>query len=132
MATVTALIAKEKYRTRLTTSTNELVADEPVELGGTDLGFSPAELLKASLASCTAITLRMYADRSNWEVHQVRVTVDYIRDVANGMTQFDRKIVIEGELDPKQMNRMLAIANACPMHKLLMGQIKIETKLIGP
>lgn len=131
MTKITAVIGKEKYRTLLASSTNEIVADEPTGLGGTDLGFSPAELMSASLASCTAITLRMYSDRSGWNVNQIKVMVEYSRDTAGNTTQFNRSILIEGDLEENQMNRMLAIANACPMHKLLTGRIHIESKIIG-
>ena len=130
MAIVTAIINKEKYLTRLISASNEMVADEPKELGGANLGFSPDELLSASLASCTAITLRMYADRSKWDVSKITVVVDNKRDNPNNTTLFDRKIVVEGNLDEKQMSRLLTIANTCPMHKLLTSQIKIETKII--
>jgi putative redox protein len=129
METVKAIIGNEKYKTRLLSSNNEIVADEPVALGGTDLGFAPAELLCASLASCTAITLRMYADRKEWEVAQISVTVDHERDNANNISHLTRRISIEGNLDDSQTGRLLAIANACPIHKLLTGKIEVATEI---
>jgi|SRR5690606_5922910 len=129
MAKITALIGKENYRTLVASSTNEILADEPVDKGGTDLGFSPGELLSASLASCTAITLRMYSDRSQWTVRQIRVEVEFHRDPASNNTKFHRNIFIEGDLEVSNRNKMLAIANACPMHRLLMSQINIESQI---
>jgi putative redox protein len=129
MAIVTATIGDEKYSTKLTTPTHEIIADEPVDLGGTDLGFAPSDLLSASLASCTAITLRMYADRSNWDVKEIIVIVDLERESGTKVTSLSREITLKGNLDEKQRNRLLAVANACPMHKVLSGNIQIDTRL---
>jgi putative redox protein len=130
MAKITAIIGEEKYRTLVTSSTNQIVTDEPVDKGGTDLGFSPGELLSASLASCTSITLRMYSDRNEWNVRKIKVEVEFWRDSAGNKTEIHRHILIEGDLEESQRKRMLAIANACPMHKLLMSQINIESKIL--
>lgn len=129
MSAITAILHQEKYRTRLISDTNEIVADEPLDLGGTDTGFSPYELLSGALASCTAITLRMYADRNAWDLREVKVVVDFERDKENNLTRIDRKITLEGDLDEKQRAKLLAIANACPTHRILTGKIEVGTEL---
>src|SRR5882762_5420064 len=72
---VTAIIGKDHYKTQLLTSGHRLIADESVDVGGTDLGPGPGEFLLVALASCTAITLRMYADRKKWPVEKIKVEI---------------------------------------------------------
>lgn len=130
MSAVKATIQQAKYATTLATDRHQLLADEPTDLGGTDLGFSPYELLSASLASCTAITLRMYADRKEWEVPEINVEVSLERDSGGQLTQLSRTITVQGQLSAEQRARLEAVANACPTHKVLTGSIHIQTKLI--
>ncbi len=124
---VTATIGKDLYKTELVTSGHRITADEPDELGGTNLGPAPGEFLMISLASCTAITLRMYADRKKWPVDRIKVEVGF--EKAQYKTIFKREISFEGELDEDQRSRLLQIANSCPVHKTLTNPIEIETKL---
>ena len=129
MASITANIEKELYRIELKTPTgNVLYADEPLEKGGQDKGFSPRELLASSLAACTCATVRMYADRKAWDLEKVNINIDLSEE--NGQTKFTRKLELIGKLDESQRNRLLAVANACPIHKILTGTIAIETTLI--
>ncbi|MFM7853886.1 MAG: OsmC family protein [Flammeovirgaceae bacterium] len=125
---VIAEIGKDSYKTELTVAGHRLVADEPEELGGTNHGPAPGEFLLLSLASCTAITLRMYANRKNWAVEQIRVEVD-IEKVDN-KTIFKRELQLVGNLTDEQRMRLLQIANACPVHKTLTNPIEVETKLV--
>jgi putative redox protein len=108
-------------------SGNILIADEPKEHGGGDLGFSPKELLLSSLAACTSATVRMYANRKEWDLQEVLLTVSMIND--NTGTTINRKIEFKGDLTSEQKNRLLAIANACPVHKILSNTIHIETSI---
>jgi putative redox protein len=124
---VTALIGKDRYRTELITSGHHLLADEAEEVGGTNAGPSPGQYLQIALASCTAITLRMYADRKNFPLDKVRVEVNSLRQ--EGKTIFEREIYLEGNLDDEQRERLLEIANACPVHKTLVNPIEIKTTL---
>jgi len=102
--------------------------DEPLDKGGKDLAPKPGELLAASLASCTAITLKMYIDRKAWEVGDIFVDVDIDRDDAITETSFTRSIKFgNADLDADQLKRLMFIANACPVHKMLSNQIKIKT-----
>jgi putative redox protein len=124
---VTAIIGKEHYRTELLVSGKTVIADEPEELGGTDAGPAPGEFLMMSLASCTAITLRMYADRKKWDVSKIKVEV--ASEKADSKTIFVREISLEGSLDESQRQRLLQIANSCPVHKTLTNPIEINTNL---
>src|SRR5688572_3812920 len=130
MAKITAIIEKENYKTLLQSATNNIViADEPLEVGGQNLGFSPSELLASALASCTSITLRMYANRKNWAIEQIKVEVDFQRDIQTNKTVFQRNIDIVGAIDEEQKTKLLAIANACPIHKTLTNSIDIQTEI---
>jgi putative redox protein len=124
---VTAIIGRDRYRTELITNGHHLVADEPEEVGGKNLGPGPGEFLMVSLASCTAITVRMYADRKQWPLEKIRVEVTSERN--NETTTFIRHVYFEGALDDVQRNRLLQIANACPVHKVLTNPIEIKTEL---
>lgn len=124
---VTAVIGRDRYRTELITNGHNLVADEPDEVGGKNLGPGPGEFLMVSLASCTAITVRMYADRKQWPLEKIRVEVTSERN--DKTTIFIRHVYFEGALDDAQRNRLLQIANACPVHKTLTNPIEIKTEL---
>lgn len=131
MDTVKATIDKRKYRTEITSkSGNILIADEPQEIGGKNLGFSPFELLASSLASCTLITLRMYIDRKAWDVSELTIWVDFEKNEEHSVSLFSTKILITGNVDDSQKQRILKIANSCPVHKTLVKTIKIETSLV--
>ncbi|MFY8037101.1 MAG: OsmC family protein [Cyclobacteriaceae bacterium] len=122
-----ASIGKEHFLTEIISGAKQVVADEPEELGGTNKGPAPGEFLLISLASCTAITIRMYADRKKWPVEKITVEVDFEK-VAN-KTIFKREVQLEGDLTEDQRTRLLQIANACPVHKTLTSPIEIETVL---
>lgn len=128
MKETTAITGREKYKTIIRSATNEIVADEPIDLNGKDLGFDPGQLLTASLGSCTSITLRMYADRKEWNVEEISVKVT-LNDEDKNNPILMRIIEIKANLDEQQKSRLLTIANACPVHKLLSKGIEIITKM---
>lgn len=131
METISAQIDTRLYRTEIkSASGNILIADEPQEMGGKNLGFSPSELLASSLASCTLITLRMYINRKQWDVSEITIKVDFERDSEQNVSLFTRKIEIIGEVDQTQRQRLETIANSCPIHKTLTHSIEIKTTLI--
>ncbi|KFF05720.1 OsmC family protein [Flavobacterium reichenbachii] len=131
MDTITAKIDTRLYRTEIkSASDNILIADEPQEIGGKNLGLNPTELLAASLASCTVITLRMYINRKQWEVSEINVEIDFDRDSERNVSLFTRKIEVIGEVDETQRQRLETIANSCPIHKVLTHSIEIKTTLI--
>lgn len=128
MPKVQAHIGQQTYKTQVEARTHHILADEPLERNGGDLGFTPTELLSASLASCTAITLKMYVDRKEWLVEDIWVEVDHETTQMN-QTQFRRRIQVHAHLDDAQLQSLLKIANACPVHKLLSGQIEVSTQI---
>lgn len=131
METIAAKIDTRLYRTEITSASgNIVIADEPQEMGGKNLGFSPSELLASSLASCTLITLRMYINRKQWDISEINIKVDFERDLEHKVSVFTRKIEIIGEVDQTQRQRLETIANSCPIHKTLTNSIEIKTTLI--
>ncbi|MDX6189650.1 OsmC family protein [Flavobacterium sp. Fl-318] len=130
METISAQIDTRLYRTEIkSASGNTVIADEPQEIGGKNLGFSPSELLASSLAACTLITLRMYINRKQWQVSEINIKVDFERDSNQNVSLFTRKIEIIGEVDDTQRQRLETIANSCPIHKTLTHSIEIKTTL---
>lgn len=127
MSKISAHTSTEHYQTRLSNGRREILADEPLELGGQDLGFAPEELLCSALAACTNITLRMYADRKEWPLEAIHTDVEIVRNTDNNASTFIRKIKFDGPLDESQRQRLLQIAGLCPVHKILSGQLAIET-----
>lgn len=131
MASVTASIKKELYRVEIESpSGNVVIADEPLESGGKDLGFSPTELLASSLAACTSATLRIYADSKGWDLQEVKLEIDLERDEEGNKTVINRKMQLIGNLDEKQYERLFKVANACPVHKILTNPIEINTEIL--
>jgi putative redox protein len=131
MNTISAKIDTRKYRTEITSkSGNIVISDEPQEIGGKNLGFSPFELLAASLASCTLITLRMYIDRKAWDVSDLSIWVDFEKNEDHAVSLFTTKIQISGNVDDAQKQRILKIAHSCPVHKTLINTIQIETSIV--
>src|SRR5690606_22221280 len=115
MASISSSIKKEKYRIELTSPTgNVVIADEPVAMGGQDQGFSPKELLASALAACTSATVRMYADRKEWALGELKIKVDLEFITEENRTVINRQLEFVGDLDDSQRKRLLAVANACP------------------
>lgn len=123
---VFATLSGANYQTTLSTRTHNIVADEPLEDGGLDLGPKPTELLAMSLASCTAITLSMYAQRKSWNTGEIKVSVRRI--IGENQTTFQTTFSCENELDLQIKERLLIIAKKCPVHKILLQPIVMETQ----
>ncbi len=114
-------------------------SDEPIAAGGTDTGPSPYDLLLAALGSCTSMTIGLYARRKQWPLDRVRVRLthrkEHARDCADCETKtgmldrIEREIELDGELDEGQRERLLEIANKCPVHRTLSSEIRIQTQL---
>ena len=103
---------------------HELIVDEPAVAGGTDTGPRPTQLLGASLAGCTAITIEMYAARKGWDVGAMEVTVEmeYEGPVPS---RFAVSVALPEELDDEQRRRLLAIAARCPVHRVIAGETSV-------
>ena len=99
-----------------------LIVDEPEEEGGADQGPRPAELLAASLATCTAITMEMYAERKEWGLGTVEVAVDYTGATTDAPATFDVRITLGAQLSEEHREKLLIIAGKCPVHRTLKAQ----------
>lgn len=128
MTSISSVIKNDHYKIEIKSVTgNIIIADEPIENGGQDLGFSPNELLGSALAACTSATLRMYADRKGWDLQEVRVRIDLEFKKEENKTVIIRHLELIGELDEAQRERLLSVAKACPVHKILSNPIEINT-----
>jgi putative redox protein len=128
---VTAVLDGAPYTTRIMARDQEWLADEPTADGGQGQGPRPHELLLSALASCTAITLRMYADRKQWNVGPIGITVSIERTQSGA--QIDTRIHMDIELDPavpeEQRQRLAQIARSCPVHRTLENPIHLSSGL---
>lgn len=114
---------------RLTIRHHELTVDEPGELGGDDLGPSPQELLAASVASCTAITVEMYAKRKGWEIAPVEVECAYQSTERGQPTVFDLVLRVPSSCSAEQVEKLSAIAARCPVHRTLEGEVVFRERV---
>lgn len=132
----------DRFINSVRTRGHELFADEPADAGGADRGPTPYELLLSALGACTSITLRMYADRKGWPLEGVSVDLRHEKihaeDCENCETEsgsIDRihvEVTVDGPLDDAQRERLLDIANKCPVHRTLQGEIDMPTTLTDP
>ena len=128
-----------RYAQEASVGPHLLRADEPRDFGGDDLGPNPYELLLAALGACTNMTLRMYAERKRWPLEGVQVRLTHLRtyakdcatcDTKEGMLdRIDREILLIGNLSDEQRDRLMEIADRCPIHRTLVSEVQISTKL---
>ena len=136
---VIASLGEEGFTTNIKAGRHNFIADEPVSFGGNDFGPTPYDLLSAGLASCTSMTIQMYARRKKWSVGTVETHVEHSKSHAQDCEEcerplakidtFTRKITINGNLDESQLVRILEIADKCPVHKTLHEKVQIITSL---
>jgi putative redox protein len=126
MAHATATIGKTAYATTVNSGRHTLTSDEPANNGGQDAGPAPYDLLTAALASCTAITLRMYADRKQWPMKAIHVDVVF-RRAADKSAYINRTLKFEGTLSAEQRNRLAEIAERTPVTLTLKAGVEIRT-----
>jgi putative redox protein len=108
---------------------HRLTSDEPEDHGGGDSGPSPQELLAASLASCTAVTIEMYARRKKWNIGDVVVDVDYEPAQRGSPTKFKMSVRLPKELPEDQRERLMQIAARCPVHRTLEGEVMFDERV---
>jgi putative redox protein len=132
----------DSFRTEIKSGRHHLLADEPASVGGTDVGPSPYGLLSAALAACTSMTLKMYATHKKLDLDFVTVRVRHRKIHAEDcadcesddgwVDEFQREIVFDGAVDERQRARLLEIADRCPVHRSLEGEVRIRTRQGGP
>jgi uncharacterized OsmC-like protein len=136
---VTCRVGPTGFRTELVAGAHTLVADEPTEFGGTSTGPTPYEFLLMALGGCTAMTLRIYADRKGWPLESATVSVRQARphepDCENceanavGVERVERQIELVGRLNEEQRSRLMSVADRCPVHQTLGRGIRVETTM---
>ncbi|MEO6720794.1 MAG: OsmC family protein, partial [Ferruginibacter sp.] len=117
------------YKTTMLAGKHELIADEPKEAGGNEEGPAPGDYLCMALASCKAITIRMYAQRKNWELGEIKVKVNLVKgdQLSPGVHTFFCDIKLDSALDDEQLKRILEISKACPIDRLLKKESEVVT-----
>ena len=124
---VSVNIGRDKYYTTIDTGHHQFIADEPIAIGGKNLGPGPFDFLLSALGTCTVMTLRMYADRKKWPLEQVTLHLQMKKNIE--VTTIISHLLLKGELDDTQRNRLKEIAVKCPVHKTMIGHINIKTLL---
>ena len=137
---VASLDAEDGFTTQMTVGSHTMMADEPTSFGGNDFGPSPYEFVSAGLSACTAMTVQMYVKRKGWDLQNIEVHTSHSKVakqvVENGeqkeikVDTFNREIKLKGNLDDKQIQRILQIADKCPVHKTLHSDIDVVTKIV--
>lgn len=137
---VASLLEDDIFTTSIKAGDHFLTADEPERINGNNFGPTPYELLASGLAACTAMTIKMYASHKKWALKDVEVHISYKKEHAEDCKHqedeeakidiFEREIKLSGDLDKSQRERMLEIANKCPVHKTLHSEVLIRTKLM--
>jgi len=129
MRKVVSQFGQGPLQQKLSAGDLHFLSDAEVTKGGSGTGPSPHEYLGAALAACTSMTLKMYAGRKEMKLKNVIVTVDVER--ANDVETFSREIQLLGDISAEEKARLLEIADKCPIHKALAGQIQIKTQLVS-
>jgi len=131
MAVVVAENGKGRYQQAVTAGQHQLIADEPESMGGADAGPAPFDFVMAGLGACTSMTLRMYAERKGLALTGISVSLSHDKIEVDGVMRdrISRLITLEGELRPEQRQRLLEIANKCPVHRLLSQSVHLECAL---
>ena len=123
-----ASIPPQNYNTTIHTARHEFLADEDKETGGQDSGPAPREMLLGSLAACTAITLKMYIQHKQWSIQDVDVHVELIEGPDKKTDPIiKRTLKFKAGVETEQMERLVKVANSCPVHKLLSASLVVET-----
>lgn len=137
---VASLSKTDGFTTKMKLGNQYSIADEPKDFGGNNFGPNPYELVSGGLAACTAMTLQLYAKRKEWDLENVEVHTHYEKEHASDcencedemakIDTFSRVIILKGNLDKEQREKLLDIANKCPVHKTLISKIQVNTELI--
>lgn len=128
-------LGDQNYKTIMTAGPHELIADEPEDVGGNDDGPDPYDYLLMALGSCSVITMKMYADRKEWPVEDIFIEMRHAKGHAEDcedcddpkarIDKIEKEIIVEGDLNEKQLDRLLEISKKCPVHKTLLKNVEI-------
>ena len=125
-----ATASREKgFRHVVKVRTHDVTVDEPTESGGSDAGPSPQELLAASLASCTAVTMEMYAQRKGWDLGYVEVDCEYTPAERGCPTKFELVMRLPADAPDDQVEKLRIIAAKCPIHRILDGEVMFDERV---
>ena len=123
-----------RYQQEIRAGKHQYLADEPVDMGGADAGPAPFDFIMSGLGACTSMTLRMYAERKGLALTRVHVDLSHEKisiPEQKPVDRIERVITLEGDLTPEQRQRLLEIANKCPMYRTLTSNIQIESTIAG-
>ena len=133
-------IVEDNFTTSIQTKNHTFIADEPTSIGGSDFGPSPYEYLNAALAACTVMTLKLYAERKEWDLQEVFVYISHSRKHSDDLQvevekpkyldHISKKLKFVGNLDAEQKERLKEIASRCPVHKTIANEVVFETQII--
>jgi putative redox protein len=129
LGSATAQNSGALYKTLVNSGRDQYVVDEPVEFGGGAAGPAPIDYLCMALASCKAITIRMYANRKKWNLGEVEVKVTFVKgdQMPTGMNTFFCSVCLSGDLNEEQIQRVLEISKVCPVDRLLSKPSEVVT-----
>lgn len=122
-------IGTQKYLCTISWHNGELLMDEPASVGGNDLGPDPFSTFLASLAGCTLSTLRMYIDRKGWNIPEIKISLNLYQELNPELETTIVRTISFGDVSEEQQERLLVIADKCPISKLLKGTVTINTTL---
>ena len=125
---VKGFLGDKNYLVELTTTNHTIMVDEPESLGGSDSYPNPAQYLLSALASCTAITIKMYANNKGWDVGKISVDVKLKEKFVDGkrVKKMVKSVLFENQLESSQIDRLLIIGSKCPISKLLEQPVEME------
>ena len=132
MASIKSKTKDKNYELEIISETGHtVIADEPKDSGGQNKGMAPDEFIIAGLAACISATLKMYAQRKEWDLTAVNTSIKFIdAEMKNDLPSIQTDIQLEGNLDDKQKERLMVIAGKCPIHKMLTAGLEIKTDML--
>lgn len=129
---------ESRYTVDIKSDTHHIVGDEPIALGGENLGMNPYQLLLGALGACTVMTIKMYAERKSIKLSKIEVILSHEKkyydhcqsceEQTQKLDTIDKEILIEGDITPQQHQRILEIAEKCPVNRTLQSEIIINSK----